>query len=64
METQAPQNAFQASVNVVEVVTDASSTIKKLPGKQYCTWKCTIRTGKKLNPLSQWFVKFLLLPLH
>lgn len=40
MEKQALQNALQrlqASLNIVEVVTDASSTIKKLLGKHYCT---------------------------
>ena len=40
MEKQALQNALQrlqASLNIVEVVTDASSTIKKLLGKHNCT---------------------------
>ena len=40
MEKRALQNALQrlqASVNIVEVVNDASSTIKKFLGKHYCT---------------------------
>lgn len=40
MEKQALQNALQnlqVSLNIVEVVTDASSTIKQLLGKHYCT---------------------------
>ena len=40
MEKEALQNAFQhlqASLNTVEVVTDVSSTVKKLLGKHYCT---------------------------
>ena len=60
MEKQALQNALQrlqASLNIVEVVTDASSTIKKLLGKHYFTLSYPFRAVITSNSPSQWDIK-------